>query len=567
MNIGAVENYGTETCYTGKASAVSVTNEFQTNIGDQSNDMDFTSDGSIGVELYKGMSANDIFALMGEKGNSISTVNQMVTSKSPEDGKIYRTYFSDDKVTCTDAEGTKIWDLEITEDQRSIVNLFFEGHKSYPWVKEIYSDEDMGIVSSKDYWMELLFVNGSVATTSQETETNGLSRLQEVQLMDNATVGISQYGAVTECTSVKENENKEKVWTITAFTENGIVSNKCQNGKIIDSWEIKYSKPDDAKRVQELLNFFDKDANLIFSGSKNFWEDFLRNNMSANDVISAHGEVFDKAAPNAPAIVKEAWMDAAKATGYLEGGKMNHISQLLIRQVINRENGVEDYQNVFGSSVASAMQAARELLYDLENPLTPISERGENAREYIEQEKEFYKKFIENLEEISNILVGDESNMHINKELAQKYSSQLKPVDDIAAVLKQPMQLAGHTQINKASNSIDIALGANVKVPGGFTLVVKEYGVEVQGVTNWNNQKESQDASDMAGALATLLRNASGQLQHVGTDSRQITQWNEDVEKVLGYFGIDISRDFTVNGVKYVRDGSGIHKATALHYI
>ena len=71
MNVGAVGNYGTETCYTRKASAVSVTNEFQTNIGNQSNEMDFTSDGSIGVELYKGMSANDIFALMGEKGNSI----------------------------------------------------------------------------------------------------------------------------------------------------------------------------------------------------------------------------------------------------------------------------------------------------------------------------------------------------------------------------------------------------------------------------------------------------------------------------------------------------------------
>ena len=82
--------------------------------------------------------------------------------------------------------------------------------------------------------------------------------------------------------------------------------------------------------------------------------------------------------------------------------------------------------------------------------------------------------------------------MHINKELAQKYSSQLKPVDDIADVLKQPMQLAGHTQVNKANNLIDIALGASVRVPGGFTLVVKEYGVEVQGVTNWNNQKESK---------------------------------------------------------------------------
>ena len=563
MSIGAVGNYGTETYYIGKASAGSITNELQKNVGDQSNDMDFTSDGSIGAELYKGMSANDIFALMGEKGNQISTVNQMVTANNPEDGMIYRTYFLDDKITCTDAEGTKIWDLEITEDQRSIVNNFFEGHKAYSWAKEIYNDEDMGIASSKDYWMKLLSANEPVSTTPQATEKNGISKLQEVQLMDNTTVGISQNGAVTECSSVKENENKEKVWTITAFTENGIVSNKCQNGKIIESWEIKYSKPDDAKRVQELLDFFDKDANLIFSGSKDFWEDFLRNNMSANDVTSVHGEVFDKAAPNAPAIVKEAWMDAARETGYLEGGKMNHISQLLIRQVINRENGVKDYQNVFGSSVASAMQAARELLYDLENPLTPISERGENTKEYIDQEKEFYKKFIENLEEISNILVGDESNMHINKELAKKYSSQLKPVDDIAAVLKQPMQLAGHTQINKASNSIDIALGANVKVPGGFTLVVKEYGVEVQGVTNWNNQKESQDASDMAGALATLLRNASGQLQHVGTDSRQITQWNEDVEKVLGYFGIDTSKDFTVNGVKYTREGSAIHKAIA----
>ena len=143
MNIGAVGNYGTETYYTGKASAGSVTNEFQTNVGDKS----FTSDGSIGAELYKGMSANDIFALMSEKGNQISTVTEMVTAKNPEDGKIYRTYISDDKITCTDAEGTKIWDLEITEDQRSIVNNFIEGHKAYSWAKEIYSDEDMGIAS------------------------------------------------------------------------------------------------------------------------------------------------------------------------------------------------------------------------------------------------------------------------------------------------------------------------------------------------------------------------------------------------------------------------------------
>lgn len=42
------------------------------------------------------------------------------------------------------------------------------------------------------------------------------------------------------------------------------------------------------------------------------------------------------------------------------------------------------------------------------------------------------------------------------------------------------------------------------KVPGGFTLIVREKGVEVSGVTNWDNQKESQVAQDMAGALRCL---------------------------------------------------------------
>lgn len=401
----------------------------------------------------------------------------------------------------------------------------------------------------------------SEASAAQSRESSAISKLQELQLTETTTVGTTSTENVTECASVDKDENGEKIWTITCFGADGITSQRCsKNGVVYDSWEIKYKNAGDAQRVLDFIGRFNNDADLKFSGSKEFWEEFLNSDINADTMFERHGAEFDKAAPNAPAIVKKAWMEAAKESGYLAGGKMNHISQILVRQVINRENGVEDYQDVFGDSVASALQAAKEMLFDLENPLTPDSERSESVRMYREQEKEFYKKFIEDLEEISGILVGDEYNMHINKELAQKYSSQLKPVDDIADVLKQPMQLAGHTQVNKANNLIDIALGASVRVPGGFTLVVKEYGVEVQGVTNWNNQKESQEASDMAGALATLLRNASGQLQHVGTNSSRISQWNEDVEKVLGYFGIDTSMDFTVNGVKYTRDGSGIHK-------
>ena len=101
--------------------------------------------------------------------------------------------------------------------------------------------------------------------------------------------------------------------------------------------------------------------------------------------------------------------------------------------MINRENGEEDYQNVFGNSVTSALQAAKEILQDLENPLTPESELSESAHMYREQEKEFYRRFIDNLEEISGILVGDENNMYIDNEKALKYASQLDPVDDIAS--------------------------------------------------------------------------------------------------------------------------------------
>lgn len=416
------------------------------------------------------------------------------------------------------------------------------------WTKNLKTDDQTVLRTAKE---------------AQEMENKALSRFEEVQLTGTTTVGVSQTDTGTECASVEEDENKEKVWTITAFGEDGIVSTRCQNGKIIDSWEIKYTNPNDAKKVQDFIGRFEKDANLIFSGSKDFWEEFLSSDMDADSIFAAHAEVFDKSAPDAPLIVKNAWMNAAKETGYLEGGKMNHISQLLVRQVINRENGVEDYQNVFGNSVASALQAAEELLYDLENPLTPESERSESARMYREQEKEFYRKFIENLEEISGILVGDENNMYINKEKALKYASKLDPVDDIASIVKQPIKLAGRTQINRANNSIDIALGASIKVPGGFTLTVREKGVEVSGVTNWDNQKESQEASDMAGALATLLRNASGQMNHVGTDSLGIERWNENVEKVLSYFGIDTSKDFTVNGIKYTKEGSRIVKSVA----
>ena len=138
-----------------------------------------------------------------------------------------------------------------------------------------------------------------------------------------------------------------------------------------------------------------------------FFATYTENNeVKDNTVID-----FSRFAPNAPEEVKQAYMEAAEETGYSEGERMDYLSQVFIHQVENRQNGIADYTDVFGASIASALQAAREILYDLENPLMLVSQRGENAAKYVEQEKEFYRAFIEKLEGLTDTDTVDTEEM------------------------------------------------------------------------------------------------------------------------------------------------------------
>ena len=118
-------------------------------------------------------------------------------------------------------------------------------------------------------------------------------------------------------------------------------------------------------------------------------------------------------------------MEAAEETGYNEGERMDYLSQVFIHQVENRQNGVADYIDVFGSSIASALQAAREILYDLENPLMPVSQRGENAAKYIEQEKAFYRAFIERLEESTGAEIDAEETMDYYAKILEEKINEI----------------------------------------------------------------------------------------------------------------------------------------------
>lgn len=113
------------------------------------------------------------------------------------------------------------------------------------------------------------------AKIAQEAEDMAMSKLQEMQLTGNTSAGISKTGNVTECATTEEDENKDTIWTITAFGEDGIISKRFKNGEEIDRWEIKYKNPDDARKVWDYLNKFDKEEDLKFAGDKAFWEEFL----------------------------------------------------------------------------------------------------------------------------------------------------------------------------------------------------------------------------------------------------------------------------------------------------
>lgn len=90
-------------------------------------------------------------------GNKIPVVNQIVSAKNPKDGAIYLTFFTDNEITCDDATGRRVWELTIdNEQQAEKVKNYFENFKpDREFVREYYSDKNMGIVSSRDFWLEL----------------------------------------------------------------------------------------------------------------------------------------------------------------------------------------------------------------------------------------------------------------------------------------------------------------------------------------------------------------------------------------------------------------------------
>lgn len=139
----------------------------------------------------------------------------------------------------------------------------------------------------------------------------------------------------------------------------------------------------------------------------------------------------------------------------------------------------------------------------------------------------------------------------------------LKPVENLAQVLRTPIKLAEKSSINKQSNTINIAAGMRIAVNDGHILTVKPQGVEVSGGNNPYDTEAYLKAQRMADSLATLLHNACGVMKTVAYSQEEYARWTEGVSDVMGYLGIDTSKDFTVNGMKYSRNERGWYESQA----
>lgn len=142
---------------------------------------------------------------------------------------------------------------------------------------------------------------------------------------------------------------------------------------------------------------------------------------------------------------------------------------------------------------------------------------------------------------------------------------KMEPVEDLMTAVKTPMNLAESTSINKAANSVNLAVGAQIRINDGYVLTVKERGVELSHTKDYDpyDQEAYLQAEQMAGSLSSLLRNAGGtrtRLYHKAADGQFVT---EGITNVLSYLGIDTRKDFSVNGMKYSTNNKGYFESEA----
>lgn len=126
---------------------------------------------------------------------------------------------------------------------------------------------------------------------------------------------------------------------------------------------------------------------------------------AAQDKTTDYDEkAFEMVGPNAPQDVKDAWLEAAKEVnanglGIRGNGMLSHISQMMVLRLNKMIKGETENFDILGNTVESAIQAAKQALYNLDHPLAPAYRTIEAEQARI-KEREFYTAFLEKLKKL-----------------------------------------------------------------------------------------------------------------------------------------------------------------------
>lgn len=155
MSLTGVNNNSTSVSYYNNGTSdAKIDESFSLEMQEESEEMIQKEQGK-GSRTFLEISFADLMCNSEIKRNQIPVVNQIVSSRNPKTGEIYVTCFTDNKITCCQADGKIAWEVEVKEDQQQKVKDYFKGMTPYKWAKELYSGDNMAMASVKDFWLEL----------------------------------------------------------------------------------------------------------------------------------------------------------------------------------------------------------------------------------------------------------------------------------------------------------------------------------------------------------------------------------------------------------------------------
>ena len=112
------------------------------------------------------------------------------------------------------------------------------------------------------------------AAIANEKAQDSLSKSQELMLTGDTTEGVSKADGTTESASC-DDESGEKVWTITAYTEQGITCKEFRDGVSTILWQINFKNPTDYNKVMDYLDNEKEEDILKYAKDKEFWEKLI----------------------------------------------------------------------------------------------------------------------------------------------------------------------------------------------------------------------------------------------------------------------------------------------------